>query len=872
MPTPPARRSWPCSTLLLGALLSTACEPARLPSADERGIVVRGDTYEARARAAWAASGKVTLTDDARRLLEKVGTAVAIDGEIAGLPEKAGTLSLADPVLAATVFGTDENALADAIRAAGAKALVVRTASRPSFDRDSHVLSRLVHHDALSRFQLAGVEVGALVYLVVDKPLQFPPELAASAIKWVRASLSGENPPPFPAVRSERSTFTLLTTLRSGGNEMASSLAEGETLDKALTEVVHDLEAMHRRQREPLGFARLQDAMPGMTLEMHRVLERAPVVPRDEQTLLDLWELGVDGAILLDRVTAEEKAAGKKSQAGAWPGSVAVHRGLTKPDQFLRHLAREFRWDSVRPWVDSEVSLELVRDIHYIELPGGQVQELVRGVAPVPLSMVSREVVRSSIVYAGEWYLANLQPDGTVTYKFWPEENRYADEYNHVRHELATWNLWQAWTLDPRPEFLEGARRAQDWTLESLVIRDGKSFEPWEAERVAKSPFKEELEREGMAYFSFDGNNKLGSVVVALLGMVDLQRSTGDHSLDELMRLLGRFVLFSQEDGGNVRAYHVPPGHPYEFNRNDIVPGETALALVALSEYFDDPRYLDALPKFFEYYQPWFRERAARKHLDAPWPAKIYENNDRLELVQFGPWTVMAADAYVRNRPEATDIAKFGLEVGRWMVEAYEYTSERTPFPDYVGGYYKFEGELPAMQAFCYGEGTAAAYSLALRADPSQAAYFERATRETVRFGLVTQHDGIDGRSYSRPKEVLGGIKYALNEPKIRIDYVYHMQSALYQWLRANERDPSPPPETLASPDAAVRALLAAQDMPGFRDPAVVARTSVPSARAKDATALVAAARATGVAGPIAAASVARLTKMTALGDDEGAE
>ena len=50
-----------------------------------------------------------------------------------------------------------------------------------------------------------------------------------------------------------------------------------------------------------------------------------------------------------------------------------------------------------------------------------------------------------------------------------------------------------------------------------------------------------------------------------------------------------------------------------------------------------------------------------------------------------------------------------------------EYTSDKTPYPDYVGGYYKFEGELPAMQAFCYAEGRAAMYEwlMAARTDPA---------------------------------------------------------------------------------------------------------------------------------------------------------
>jgi hypothetical protein len=189
----------------------------------------------------------------------------------------------------------------------------------------------------------------------VDAPLEFPPELAAACVRWIREALSGARPAPFPAIRPERSNWTLVTVLRGNGHEGAVSLAEADTLDRALIEAATDLEAGWRRNREVLGFPRVEQAMAGLRLEIHRVRENADVVPRDEETLQDLWEMGVDGAILRDRI-------GDKRQAGTWPGSVAVTRGITQADQFLRGIAREVRWDSVRPWRDAEVEVGLFPD------------------------------------------------------------------------------------------------------------------------------------------------------------------------------------------------------------------------------------------------------------------------------------------------------------------------------------------------------------------------------------------------------------------------------------------------------------------------------------------------------------------------------
>jgi len=265
---------------------------------------------------------------------------------------------------------------------------------------------------------------------------------------------------------------------------------------------------------------------------------------------------------------------------------------------------------------------------------------------------------------------------------------------------------------------------------------------------------------------------------------------------------MGNFTRFMQEPNGKFRGYYVDKGHPYFNQTNDIVPGEAALSLVFLAEYFDDDTWLEPLTKYWEYYMPWFRERAAQSNPNAPWPAHTYTNEKRLELVQMGPWTVMAANAY-HARTGDQEVAEFGLEVARWMIETYQWTEERTPYPDYIGGYFKMAGELPAMQAFCYAEGTAAAYQLALRAKPEEAAYFEKSTREAMRLGLLMQYNEVDVYPFSRPRQVFGGIRYALNETKVRVDYVHHGLSAMYQYYKGALDDPAIPAYMRVKPGAA---------------------------------------------------------------------
>ena len=795
--------------------------------------VVAAPTFDGRLEAMWLSASSTKADMETIGMIRKSSGKVLIDvpSKLTGLEGGTAVLDLQrEAALLEAMKGYDEAALAEALKGAGVQVILLHRSLRASLDRDSRVISRLYNHDALERFQLIRVQDDLLVYLV-EAPAAFPPELAQASIRWLREKLSGKNPASFPEIKADRGQWMLITTLRGQGREVAVSVADGKTLDLALDEAARDLEMNHRRYYEITGAPVLEKAVEGYTFEIHRISEMAAVATDDEAILESLWEMGIDGA-LIQQVEEDDEGRTKNVREAALPGSVANSRGIRTADEFLRATAKEYRLDSIRPWRDASNRLFLLRTASYREVRDAgisAVAPLYRGTLPVPMELVTQQTVRESIVMMGEWYLANLQPDGSIIYKFWPEENRFSVDYNHVRHELGTWNLWQAWTLDPRPEFLEGAKRVQDWTLKSLVRREPSQcaageksacFDPWEETFLATVPEKlrAEIQKEGVAYFTYGDNTKLGSVVVGLMGMIDLARATGDHSNDDLMRDLARFTLMMQRPDGGFTGYHVPLGHPSYMATNDIVPGEAALALVMLSEYFNDPSYLSTLQTFFDFYKPWFAERAAKKRDTHPWPAYTYDNTTRLELVQFGPWTVMAADAYTRVRPEADDVAKLGLDVARWMIESYQYRPKHTPFPDYIGGYYKYDGELPAMQAFCYAEGTAAAYSMALREAPDQAAYFEEATRQSLRFAMQMQHDGFDTYGFSRPWQVFGGVKYAMNEPKVRIDYVYHAQSSLYQWLMASRRDPNLPAIAKADLSETQRLILKLMGAPSFRE------------------------------------------------------
>jgi hypothetical protein len=100
---------------------------------------------------------------------------------------------------------------------------------------------------------------------------------------------------------------------------------------------------------------------------------------------------------------------------------------------------------------------------------------------------------------------------------------------------------------------------------------------------------------------------------------------------------------------------------------------------------------------------------------------------------------------------------RFGLEVADWMIDSYQWSGERsrrgpTTWVDTT----RCPTELPAMQTFCYSEGTAAAYHAgAPFAARSAKGQVRRSTREAIRFLEVMQFDDRRQLLGARPIKVV---------------------------------------------------------------------------------------------------------------------
>jgi len=675
------------------------------------------------------------------------------------------------PELLEPLLGRDEPKAARALREQGFRGLSVHRDLTGALDRDAVVLSRLANHDDLEWFQLRYVTDSTFLYTVRRSPTRVPLGTGERLLAGLRQRLEGR---PVQRQSWNPSHIRVLGSMRLGGRTLVLRHSAGNDIEVVLDDLADKLRRRWEREIEIYGHGRLDDRLDELRLEVQVVMERAPVEPRSRPALADLWEMGIDGMMFRDSDGAEDE------KFSYLPGSELVTRSIKTADEFLQAGVEEGGWNSKRPWEDPTTRLDIIRTQHFMESRpgGGPAVRLVRGMPEVSMDEVTDESLREMHIDGGEWWVRNQRPDGSFLYKYWPTQNRRSTEYNEVRHILAARDLSVTASYRPDPRYLRAARRSMDWLLRYEV-----NAEDPETTSLPHPP-------PGTALFRYNNNQKLGTTAVGLLGWIAWAKVTGDHSEDERIRRMARFVQSMALDNGKFDPYYVPWGHPYHGQKNDIVPGEAALALGEVAEYFGEPEWLDFMPKFLDFYEPWWERRVKKTIPTGRWPHHTYDNAVRLDLVQFGPWAVMATRQYYLLTGDQR-AAEFGLEIADWMIDTYQWSSDRAPFPDYVGGYYKIPTELPAMQSFCYSEGTAAAYHIAALYRPEAKDKYDRATRETLRFLRVMQFDDLDSYFTPRPEIVHGGIKYAMNENKVRIDYVGHGLSTIAQYLAAREADPA---------------------------------------------------------------------------------
>ena len=111
---------------------------------------------------------------------------------------------------------------------------------------------------------------------------------------------------------------------------------------------MHALAVKHRslavfdEDVQVFGHGDLQENLPRIRLEVHMVMEKAPVEPRSRWAIFDLWEPGVDGMMFRQRLPKEGEKLDEKFSYAA--GSELVTHSVRSADEFLAGTVQKFGW------------------------------------------------------------------------------------------------------------------------------------------------------------------------------------------------------------------------------------------------------------------------------------------------------------------------------------------------------------------------------------------------------------------------------------------------------------------------------------------------------------------------------------------------
>jgi|GEM_PF-3600918 len=819
---------------------------------------------------------------DLCRRLQGLGDVLALGRDALPSCELHGTRLLApadltpDGTLERLLSRRDDDAVARLLEQRGVRhVLVSPTLANPSLLPKVTVRNRLALYKPSERFHALYLSEAAGLYETVPGWPALTDEEGAELVRLARATMAGlpYESRALPALAAEGDSEVLVQVQglqpiardvpADPGSRNSKAYTQhirpalfadgrGRTLIEATKAAATELAERYRRRYESRE-GPLPEALARLTVEVevaydftdvHTAVSGKPPETRYRSFLWRAIELGLHG-IALNRDTPRYQVR---------PPSDAVYAGRKDVEDLLARACRDYldadrraleaaRERAGRPdagakelskvlyRIEPRLHVQRFRTHHFRETrPGGEtVVRLSRGIPPLPATRenLSRRALREGIYWATRWLVENLQPDGAFRYLYRPELDYYlsdkqvVEQYNEVRHGLASYALFLSHPEVPGAELWEAAERSLRWNLERVVfgpawtadparrarlpawVRTDRPFGPprpdggtgpsdrWRCPHGDLRPIPPE-----MAYVRHLDNAKMGAVAAAVLAVSEKIDQTPaerrEAVLAELRPFLegfASFLLFMQHTGGERAGsfdhYFVSPEHGHYRRSTTIYPGEILFALSRIYRLIGDPRIPPAFALAVEYERNYFeRESAIRE------PDGTYENHRRADLVQFVPWISMAmndmAPAIADEDPRrAQEYAEFGIRVSEWVADVYLFDPDRTFFPEYLGGYFKWEFELPAMHSMVYAEGTAAATALAKRFGDPRRERMRVATVLGCRFAL--QQIVVPGRNdhfFPNPGRARGGVRFGINNSEMRTDYSYHTLSALNQTLR----------------------------------------------------------------------------------------
>lgn len=669
------------------------------------------------------------------------------------------------PVDEAPFGDRDSEAALAALREMNAEYLIVSTLDPPippwPTETSSTIHELLRDGIAPPQFQPVAVGRAHVVYRIAP-PLEVSEAQRRLITAYLRARLAGDDTPPevdLPPddrARAPDGKVRVLLSLRAhearcaAGRAITRRTGEGRTLREALDAAARGARGRWTRDRDRAQCQAevpetIDAALPRLDLQVEIVHRMAGISDRTQDRLYYLIELGREGVYLTRGTDTFLVSPNRTIQE-----SIETEQGLVE---------RLGRWNELSEdaWADRANGFGRFETVAWIEpSPLAEPVELYRGLPLVTFDRITREQLVDALVLAANFLVRSQTPEGEYRYIYRPfRDDRWSDENNIVRAGLCPKVVIMAHELRPDPALLASARRGIDYTLRFLQRGEGRCWishqDPGDTEP----------------------NVKMGVVAVTIISILELARVDSIEAYRDELECLANQLLAMQQPSGQFTHYDVPRGHRSYGQHNTIYPGEIMLAISRMYEFTHEARFKQAFDRALEFQRNWFRTTRAQTTPDG-----IYPDNRRIDLIAFEPWGIMAVEDMYRQTGEQQYV-DFGFELVEFMDGSFHYDLGRAQYPDYVGGYFKTQLELPAINSCGYTEGAAAAYAIALR---SGERIEERRLALLLGLRFVLQLQYRPGESLFHvpdPATASGGFRYNLSASRVRNDYMYHAMNAL---------------------------------------------------------------------------------------------
>ncbi|EKD48132.1 MAG: hypothetical protein ACD_65C00107G0002 [uncultured bacterium] len=339
--------------------------------------------------------------------------------------------------------------------------------------------------------------------------------------------------------------------------------------------------------------------------------------------------------------------------------------------------------------------------------------------------------IENSILLASNRLFEDLHENGQFVYIYYPTTQSYSNEYNIIRHILASYTLIELYKYYDESKYLEGAEKSIEFFLQYIN------------------------EEEETAYITYDEETKLGAAGTAILTLLNYEETTGSTIYDNLIQKLANFIMSMQKEDGGYKNYY-PEEKTDEPLSTVLYTGECNLALVRLYKKTGEAKYLTTVQKSYE----WTKDYFANKHSTG--------------LVSWSS-VALAELYYITGEEKYSDLA---YEMTDWLIDNTQYTEETAPEEEYIGAFLinDIEGGLTCTVA-AYGEGFNTMLKLAkYMKDKEHEEKYTDTLDKAIIFLLNMQFKDED-------ENATGGFIASFDNDKIRLDFTSHSLITLIEYL-----------------------------------------------------------------------------------------